>query len=332
MNPILRLSLTLVAVGYACSSLVVATGGFYVQNQEPDIGQKTQVTTDRTLETTPTWSPDGQFLYFVSDRFGGLGICRIERGGGGGVSAVTQPAYDEVDVYPDVNPLNGEIAFASNRSRGILQIWTVNPKARGLTQLTNAPFGASFPSWSPDGKEIAFSARDKNGNVFVWITNADGSNQRQLTQGTQPRWSPDGKRLVYAAITQAQSRSYDIYTIEIASNAISQITSDDSNEFQPDWSPDGRWLVYVSYKGRLTFGRSGREVTSDLRSKANFEIWIKDIMSPGRSSTQLTRSKGFDGWPRWTPKRHELVFTSDRSGSLDLWTMIPGGSVITGRP
>lgn len=297
------------------------------QNQEPDIGQKTQVTTDRTLETTPAWSKDGQNLFFVSDRFDGLGIFRVSRGGGGGVAVITQPAAGEVDTYPDVSPVDSQIAFASNRSRGILQIWTVNPGARGLTQLTNAPYGATFPAWSPNGKEIAFSAPDKNGQMSIWLMNADGSDQRQLTPGTQPRWSADGKRLVYSSITKRPKTNYDIYVIDVATSTVSQITTEDTNEYQPDWSSDGEWIVYVAFKGGLKFQstRSGTLVIADLRANPEYEIWVKRIDALGRGSTQLTRSKGFDGWPRWSPGRHELVFVSRRSGSLDLWTMIPGG-------
>lgn len=310
-------------------NVIIFAGLFRIvaaQSQEPDIGQKTQVTTDRTLETTPAWSKDGQNLFFVSDRFGGLGIFRVSRGGGGGVAVITQPAAGEVDIYPDVNPIDGQIAFASNRSRGLLQIWTVHPGARGLTQLTNAPYGATFPAWSPNGKEIAFSAPEKNGQMFVWIMNVDGSDQRQLTPGTQPRWSADGKNLVYSSITKGPKANYDIYMIEIETGTISQITTEDTNEYQPDWSSDGKWIVYVAFKGALKFQntKSGTLVIADLNANPQYEIWIKRIDDLGKGSTQITRSKGFDGWPRWSPVHHELAFISKRSGSLDLWTMIPG--------
>jgi TolB protein len=320
------LVLSVAAAGGVCVATSSREAHLIAQNLEPDIGQKTQVTADRTLETTPAWSADGEYLYFVSDRFGGLAICRIARSGGGGVAAITQPAFDEVDVFPDVNPADGQIAFASNRARGVMQIWTVNPGTRGLTQLTNSPYGAGYPAWSPDGKQIAYSARDQNGSVFLWISNADGTNQRQITHGTQPRWSPDGRQLVYTTITQTSNRSYDVYTIDIGTNTQSQITSAPSNEYMPDWSKDGQWIAYAVFNGRLNFLRSGGEVRSNLRSRSNFEIWVQRVAPQAGASTQLTRSRGFDGWPRWTPGRRELAIVSDRSGNLDLWTMIPGGS------
>ena len=290
--------------------------------QEPDMGQKTQVTSERTFETTPTWSRDGKHIIFVSDRFGSIAICRVGRSGGGGIAALTQPAADEVDVMPDAGP-EGQIAFASTRSRGVFQIWTISIGTRGLTQLTNASYGANFPAWSPNGKELAYMAPDKNGKEFVWIMDADGSNQRQLTDGTQPRWSPDGKKLVYSKITQGKEKNRDIYTIEIETNTISQITSETTDEGEPDWSPDGKWISYIAYKGKLTYLKSGKEVLNNLKSKPNYEMWIKNIDS-GTSGIQLTRSKGFDGYPRWAPAGNELAFVSDRGGSLDIWTVIPG--------
>jgi len=301
----------------------LAAAGTAQTDQEPDIGQKTQVTSDKTFETTPTWSRDGKYIVFVSDRFGGVGICRVGRGGGGGIAALTQPAADEVDVFPDAGP-EGQVAFASNRSRGVFQVWSISIGARGLTQLTNAPYGANYPAWSRDGKELAYMAPDKNGKEFVWIMDADGSNQRQLTDGTQPRWSPDGKRLVYSKMTQGKEKNRDIYTIEIETNTISQITSENTAEFSPDWGPDGKWISYIAYKGKLGYLKNGKEVINDLKSKPNYEIWIKNVEETGKSGIQLTRSKGLNGWPRWAPSGTELAFVSDRGGSLDLWTLVPG--------
>jgi Tol biopolymer transport system component len=291
--------------------------------QEPDIGQKTQVTSDETFETTPTWSRDGKHIIFVSDRFGVAGICRAGRNGGGGIAALTQPAIDEVDVFPDAGP-SGQVAFQSNRSRGMFQVWSISIGNRGLTQLTNAPYGAQLPAWSPTGNEIAYMAPDKNGVEHVWIMDADGSNQRQLTQGTQPRWSPDGKRLVFSKLTQGKTKNLDIYTIEIDTNTLSQLTTETTAESWPDWSPDGKWVSYISFKGKVKTLKDGKEAVADLKSKPNWEIWIKEVDGGGKAGIQLTRSKGFDGFPRWAPSGNELAFVSDRGGSLDVWTLVPG--------
>lgn len=301
----------------------VATLAWAQQSSEPDIGQKTQVTNEGTFETTPTWTRDGKYLIFVSDRFGQAGICRVGRTGGGGIAALTQPAIDEVDGFPDAGP-DGMVAFASNRARGVFQIWSISSGTRGLTQLTNAPYGATFPAWSPDGKELAYTAPDKNGNPYVWIMESDGSNQRQLTEGTTPRWSGDGKKLVYSKVTQGKTKNQDIYTIEIETNTISQITSENTAEFSPDWSADGRWICYIAYKGQIKTAKNGKELLNDLKSKPNYEVWIKNVEDNGKSGIQLTRSKGLNGFPRWAPNGNELAFVSDRGGSLDIWTLVPG--------
>jgi TolB protein len=318
-NSIMRLGLTLALVGG------VAYASAAQQNDEPDTGAKRQVTTESTYEHMAAWSKDGSSLYFVSDRFGSFGICRVSRTGGGGIASVTQPSDDEIDVFPDVNKVTGDVAFGSNRGRGIFQIWSVSPGSRGLTQLTNTSYGANYPAWSPDGKEIAYTALDKNGSEFIWIMDVNGSEARQLAQGTQPRWSPDGRHLVYSTITQSKkNKSRDIYTIEIATNTISQITSEETAEFSPDWSPDGRWIVYVAYKGKIKFLKNGKEAVKDLKSKPNYEIWLKNVEDSGRSGIQLTRTKGLNDVPRWAPGSRELAFVSTRGGSHDIWLMAPG--------
>jgi Tol biopolymer transport system component len=165
---------------------------------------------------------------------------------------------------------------------------------------------------------------DKNGIEYIWVMDADGSDQKQLTEGTQPRWSPDGKRLVYSKMTQGKVKNRDIYTIEIESNTISQMTSETTAEFSPDWSPDGKWISYIAFKGSLKVAKNSKEAVADLKSKPNYEIWIKNIDAEGKSGVQLTRSKGLDGFPRWAPAGNELAFVSDRGGSLDIWTVVPG--------
>lgn len=316
---VVRLGLTFALIGELVTALAAQ------RNDEPDTGPKRQVTTESAYEHMPAWSKDGSSLYFVSDRFGSFGICRVSRSGGGGIASVTQPGEGEVDIFPDVNRVTGDVVFASNRGRGIFQIWSVSPGSRGLTQLTNTPHGANYPAWSPDGREIAYTALDKKGNEFIWIMDVNGSESRQLTQGSQPRWSPDGKYLVYSAITQSKkNKSRDVYTIEIATNIISQITSEDTAEFSPDWSPDGKWIVYVAYKGKIKFLKDGKEAVRDLKSKPNYEIWLKNVEEAGRGGIQLTRTKGLNDLPRWSPVSGEIAFVSTRGESHDIWLMAPG--------
>jgi TolB protein len=69
---------------------------------------------------------------------------------------------------------------------------------------------ASEPSWSPDGKSIAFTSA-AGGKFDIAVIRIDGSNRKQLTQGTgensAPAWSPDGSTIAFSVGPPGSQRS-----------------------------------------------------------------------------------------------------------------------------
>src|SRR5690606_8734278 len=67
-----------------------------------------QLTNDPSIDTEPTWSSDGRFVYFTSDRAGSAQVYRVPAEGGGRVERVT---YDGVyNARPRVSPDNQQLA------------------------------------------------------------------------------------------------------------------------------------------------------------------------------------------------------------------------------
>jgi len=289
-----------------------------------------QVTTQKCWDSCPTWYKDGKHVLIASDRLGDSAIWKVPIDGGA-VIQVTAGAKDIYDLWPDINPKTGAIVFSSNRAGKTSQIFMVIPGKTGLTQITRVPNDATCPRWSPDGKMIAFCCPDKEGTSYIWIVNSDGSTLRQIVEGYQPCWSPDGRRVAFAKQTTiGKVKNWDIYTIGVDGTAMAQVTSDESHEFQPDWSADGMWLAYVSVKEKTISPKSLRDILKEMRSKRNYEIWIKNVGDPSPSSIQITSSTGTDISPRWSPDGKRIIFASDRSGSLDIWCT--SGSLPTSAP
>jgi Tol biopolymer transport system component len=130
------------------------------------------------------------------------------------------------------------------------------------TAVTDPLLEAARPHWAPAGDFVAFQAY-KGGTFHIWTMKPDGSSVTQLTTGhgddREPRVSPDGKKIVFAsdrAFANAADRkatvegSYDIWQLDVASGALTQITKDvATDEFEPTWSPDGTKIAYVSGVG-----------------------------------------------------------------------------------
>jgi TolB protein len=102
------------------------------------------------------------------------------------------------------------------------------------------------PTWSPSGRKIAFIPGDL-GRYELFTMNADGSNARPLTHDGNakwsPSWSPDGSKIAFTwscstyfddCLPELSSQSWDIYTINVDGNNLTNITSASGSDTQAD--------------------------------------------------------------------------------------------------
>jgi hypothetical protein len=144
-----------------------------------------------------------------------------------------------------------QIAFASLRS-GSVQIWLYSFSDGSFEQLTDLPFGACQPAWSPDGRLLAFiSPCVRNLRIyedtFIFVLNMDNREIVQLAveEGSfDPAWSPDGTSMLFTmAESGAKSGIYRINTID---SSIDLMIKGQRLAFNPAWSPDGNRFVFAS--------------------------------------------------------------------------------------
>jgi dipeptidyl aminopeptidase/acylaminoacyl peptidase len=148
-----------------------------------------RLTDTPALNDSPTWSPDGRQIAFVSERDGNKEIYVMNADG-------SQPTRltnnNTVDWFPKWSPDGKRIGFVSFRD-GNLEIYVMNVDGSQPTRLTNTA-GRDFPPvWSPDGTQIAFNS-ERDGNYEIYLMKADGSLQTRLTThqaaDTFPAWQP----------------------------------------------------------------------------------------------------------------------------------------------
>jgi Tol biopolymer transport system component len=161
------------------------------------------------LDYNASFSADGKWIIFTSERGGSADIYRVHLDGSGLERLTDDPAYDDQGA---LSPDGKQLAFVSSRGTGSADIWMLDLQTRKARNLTRAP--ANFrPSWSPDGKWIAFSSdrntpvrRDlerfeQSHAVSIYLMRADGTDVRRITSASKfvgsPKWSPDGERIVF---------------------------------------------------------------------------------------------------------------------------------------
>ena len=168
------------------------------------------------IDYNASFSDDGQWVVFTSDRSGSADIYRVRVDGRDLERLTDSPAFDDQAA---LSPDNRVLAFVSSRGDGSTDIYILDLANREIRNLTDAPGGDFRPSWSPDGQTIAFSSDRDTGfphqdfpgpagkwehvqAANVYVINTDGTGLRKVTTDSQmmagsPKWSADGRTIVF---------------------------------------------------------------------------------------------------------------------------------------
>lgn len=234
--------------------------------------------------TMATWSPDGSWFAFASDRDGTYDIFVSPADGGAAANLTDHPGKD---LYPAWSPDGTRIAFESFRD-GNWDVFVMNSDGSGLVNLTNNPASDGNPAWSPDGARIAFSS-DRGGAFDLYVMDVGGVEPpRRLTADpaldAYPAWSPSGEQIAFRSNRRG---NLDIYLLDVATGQARLFTPSDANDDQPSWSPDGTRIAFVSDRGAAESGGSG-------------DIYLKSVQGGGL--VRVTATAEHEQFPRWRPR------------------------------
>ncbi len=144
-------------------------------------------------EISPTWSPDGQELIFVSNHghtYGTGGFWRMKVAPG---SEPSEIHYEETawKARPDFSPDGKRIVYASYLGRQWHQLWVMPSRGGDPFPISYGEFDNTNPRWSPDGTRIAFVS-NRSGNTSLWIQDMLGGAQRQVLANEKHYLKPMG--------------------------------------------------------------------------------------------------------------------------------------------
>lgn len=253
----------------------------------------------------------------------------------------------------------GEIGFQS-RQVGDSCEWleTVASDSGNRRRIACLPFNIREEAfaWSPDGRRFAYAAPD-NGYTSIRVMDANGGGSLNHWVLYEAVWglsfSPDSSLI---AVTVDVDASLRIYSAAGPQAAIA--LDGHSAVSRPAWSPDGGTIAFFCITGDLylprtdicTIGRDGDGfqivpldrpfpyIKTDLSwSPAGERLafvalaasGFNDIflMDPdGRNLQALTTHPAGDSDPAWSPDGTNLVFTSNRDGNWELYTIRADGT------
>ena len=163
-------------------------GGSQVFLVNADGSNVRRLTQSPAIDTEPFYSPDGQFIYFTSDRGGSPQIYRMPSAGGEPTRMTFDGGYN---VSPRLNRDGKTMAFITRRD-GNFQLAVMDLASRQIQVLTDTQRDES-PSFAPNGAMILY-ATELGGRGVLAAVSADGRVKQRLSVQAadvrEPAWGP----------------------------------------------------------------------------------------------------------------------------------------------
>jgi len=191
---------------------------------------------------------------------------------------------------------------------------------------TQSPEFALFSEWSPDSRRIVYQWSNKDEIYELRVIDIENSNPRVLFRlqtkedYVQPfDWSPDGKNILAGFYRGTLIESFErVGLVSIADGSVKtlKLHSTNTGPWGLVFSPDGKYVAY--------------ENSQEDKGTEKRDIFLLSV--DGSSDNPLIEHPADDRVIDWTPDGEGLLFSSDRTGTQDVWLIRLAGGKPRGTP
>lgn len=224
---------------------------------------------------SPSWSPDGNFLAYVSFEGGNSAVYVQDVVKGTRFRVSAQAGMNSAPAWsPD-----GRYLALTLSMEGSADVYLMNTRTRRLRRITTNSGIDTEACWTPDSKALLFTS-DRSGETQIYrVSVRDRKVERITFEGrynAAPDVSPDGRRL---ALVHNGGGGFRIAVMDLQSGTMRVLTKGSQDE-GPSYAPNGNMIIYAtSEQGRAVLAA----VSANGRVQQKLRLAGASVRSPAWS-------------------------------------------------